>query len=408
MKQTYYWNYTIDDSNIWCWKIITVECPESWSDMPNHVYKSICELIADCPAIRQLEKDCVVDFFNEDWSRQYNPKVPKYLKLNSSWCIEWSPVDCPCEDEKVKAMACDNKAWYLIDKLIWHTSDDWLYSIKVEKDSCSAVWLTPTWPDNPYTREKNFPTTWTWDIKYKNWKIIYEPSLDPETWSNSSYAVWYHQGWTTIIPTEDWSTSWFKNSNTSVVDWYSFSNDSAPLLQWTKDIIKWKWKHLFWLTRPWVYVLSFNCCVKILKRAYTDKNESWARWVEAIRAWLILDSWNSKYVWRTVWDFKYHWENDILWAFPLKYLSFNSSYVLHIQTASTSSPVWICARVRTDTRTWFDNPPDSIAIVATNDWAYEPHSLLPVWSPNQWTNTTVTCCRVADYPSITEDLIEEP
>lgn len=402
MKYDFYNWYNIDDSDIWCDKVIVSQCPESWSDMPNHVYKSICELIADCPAIRQLEKDCVVDFFNEDWSNQYNPKVPKYLKLNSSWCLEWSPVDCPCEDEKVKAMACDNEAWYLIDKLIWHTSNDWLYSIEVEKDSCSAVWLTPTWPNNPYTREKNFPTTWTWDIKYKNWKIIYEPSLDPETWSNSSYAVWYHQGWKSTIPTEDWSTSWFKNSSTSVLDWYSFSNDSAPLLQWTKDIIKWKWKHLFWLTRPWVYVLAFNCCIII--RWYNWASD-WTKNVVAIRAWLILDSWQSKYVWRTVWDFKYDRADGI--SFPLQYVSFNSSYVLHIQTASTSSPVWICARVRTDTRTFDDNPPPDITLEATNDWAYEPHSLLPVWSPNQWTNTTITCCRVADYPSITDRLIEE-
>lgn len=190
------------------------------------------------------------------------------------------------------------------------------------------------------------------------------------------------------------------------MDWYSFSNDSAPIVFWTKDIIKWKWKHLFWLTRPWVYVLSFNCCIAIRWPSWWV-NTSWAHWVEAIRAWLILDSGSSKYAWRTVWDFKYHWQKDMTEEFPLKYLSFNSSYVLHLKEVSTGWPIWVCARVRTDTRTWYDNAPADIVIEATNDWDFEPHSLLPAWSPNQWTNTTVTCCRVADYPSITDNLIEE-
>ena len=404
MKYDFYNWYTIDDSNIWCDRVITATCTESWSDMPNHVYKSICELIADCPAIRQLEKDCVVDFFNEDWSRQYNPKVPKYLKLNSNWCLEWAAVDCPCEDEKVKAMACDDEPWYLIEKITWWVSSNWEYRINVEKDSCSRISIIPDWPVNEYILEKNFPQTWSWDIKYKNWKIVYIPDLDPEVWSNASYAVWYHQWGRWSIPTEDWSTMWFKNSNTSVMDWYSFSNDSDPVCQWTKDIIKWKWKHLFWLTRSWVYVLAFNCCIRIKWHQWAD---DWSERVEAIRAWLILDSWSSKYVWRTVWDFKYHWVNEQTKHFPLKYVSFNSAYVLHIKDVSMNSPVWICARVRTDTRTWNDNPPPDIMLEATNDWAFEPHSLLPVWSPNQWTNTTVTCCRVADYPTITDRLIEE-
>ena len=76
-----------------------------------------------------------------------------------------------------------------------------------------------------------------------------------------------------------------------------------------------------------------------------------------------------------------------------------------------SAPIWICARVRVDTRNWWDPMinynPWMITIIATNDWEYEPHSLLPEGSPKEWTNTTVTCCRVWDYPTITDRLIEE-
>lgn len=419
MKYDFYNWYNIDDSNIGCDMVIVSQCPESWSDMPNHVYKSICELIADCPAIRQLEKDCVVDFFNDDWSRQYNPKVPKYLKLNSSWCIERAPVDCPCEDEKVKAMACDDEPWYLIDKLTWWQDDEWLYWIDVRWKWCDLISLVPRWPLNPYTREKNFPATWSWNIRYKNWQIEYVPDLDQEVWSNTSYAVWYHQGWTAEIPTDNWETIWFKNSAIWFSDWWSFSNNSDPICMWTKDIIKWKWKHLFWLTRPWVYVISFNCCVKL--------PDWWSAWVNAIRWWLITDAWGTwtaSYVWRTIGDFKYDWRdyNELLidnpqWPYwssrhiELNHLSFNSSYVLHLKWNSATSPVRICARVRVDTRTWWDPmvayDPWTIVVQATNDWEFEPHSLLPPWSPKEWTNTTVTCCRVWDYPTITSNLIEE-
>ena len=423
MKYDFYNWYTIDDSNIGCDMVIVSQCWQSWSDMPNHIYKSICELIADCPAIRQLEKDCVVDFFNEDWSRQYNPRVPKYLKLNSSWCIERAPVDCPCEDTKVKAMRCDDEAWYLIEKLEWTKSEDWwLYWIDIQAKWCNLLQIVPSWPNNPYTRTEELPA-WSWTIKYKAWGLEYVPDIDPEVWSNTSYAVWYHKWGSAEIPMEDWSTIWCKNSWSSVVDWYSFSNYWDTLLRWTKDIIKWRWKHLFWLTRPWVYVISMNSCAKIIE---------WA-WVKAIRWWIILDaSWTqtSKYAWLIAWDFKYdgrpysNYVDDFYCCededkphfvyqsqnLPLQYMSFNSSYVLHLKWISMNNPVWICFRVRVDTRLdwdprqiWYQS---KVNIELTNDWDFEPWSLTPI-APNQWTNTTITCCRVWDYPTLTEDLIVE-
>ena len=418
MKQTYYWNYTIDDSNIWCWKIITVECPESWSDMPNHVYKSICELIADCPAINQLKKDCVVNFFNKDWSSIYDWNVPKFIKLNSSWCLEWWTLECPCSDELVKASACDNHAWYLEEKLEWWTSDNWLYSIDINTVACDKIEITPDWPDNTFIRSRWVPEDWSWTIKYKNWNIYYEEDLDTDTTSNISYARWYHNGWWAVVPTNTWSTIWWVNNWETSPAWqYHFLWTST--LKWTKDIVRWKWHHLFWLTRPWVYMITLNSCIK-------NENEAW---LKAIRWWIVLDWWwtyTQTYSWLVAWDVKYDWRrytqyiNDFYpdwdsseynWKsrhLDLTIMSFCSSYTLHLSNASPDSPVWICFRIRYDTRiTWDDwsqdprtqTDPWSITLTLTNDWPEEPWSI-SAWTPNEWTNAVITCARIWEYPRL--------
>ena len=415
---TFYNGYTIDDSGIWCEKVIVSKCPESWSDMPNHEYKSICELIADCPAINQLKKDCVVNFFNKDWSSIYDWNVPRFIKLNSSWCLEWWTLECPCSDELVKASACDNHAWYLEDKLEWWTSDNWLYSIDVNTVHCNKIEITPDWPDNTFIRSRWVPEDWSWTIKYKNWNIYYEEDLDTETTSNISYARWYHNGWWAVVPTNTWSTIWWVNNWETSPAWqYHFLWTST--LKWTKDIVRWTWHHLFWLTRPWVYMITLNSCIK-------NENEAW---LKAIRWWIVLDWWwtyTQSYSWLVAWDVKYDWRrytqyiNDFYpdwdsseynWKarhIDLTIMSFCSSYTLHLEHASPDSPAWICFRIRYDTRiTWNDwsqdprtqTDPWSITLTLTNDWPEEPWSI-SAWTPNEWTNTVITCTRIWEYPRL--------
>ena len=418
MKYDFYNWYTIDDSDIGCDKVIVSQCPESWSDMPNHVYKSICELIADCPAIKQLQKDCVVDFFNKDWSNQYDWNVPKFIKLNSSWCLEWWTLECPCSDELVKASACDRHAWYLEEKLEWWTSDNWLYSIDVNTVSCDKIEITPDWPDNTFIRSRWVPEDWSWTIKYKNGNIYYEEDLDTDTTSNISYARWYHNGWWAVVPTNTWSTIWWVNNWETSPAWqYHFLWTST--LKWTKDIVRWTWHHLFWLTRPWVYMITLNSCIK-------NENEAW---LKAIRWWIVLDWWwtyTQTYSWLVAWDVKYDWRrytqyiNDFYpdwdsseynWKsrhLDLTIMSFCSSYTLHLSNASPDSPVWICFRIRYDTRiTWNDwsqdprtqTDPWSITLTLTNDWPEEPWSI-SAWTPNEWTNAVITCARIWEYPRL--------
>ena len=418
MKYDFYNWYTIDDSDIGCDKVIISQCSESWSDMPNHVYKSICELIADCPAVKQLQKDCVIDFFNKDWSSIYDWNVPKFIKLNSSWCLEWWTLECPCSDELVKASACDRHAWYLEEKLEWWTSDNWLYSIDINTVACDKIEITPDWPDNTFIRSRWVPEDWSWTIKYKNWNIYYEEDLDTDTTSNISYARWYHNGWWAVVPTNTWSTIWWVNNWETSPAWqYHFLWTST--LKWTKDIVRWKWHHLFWLTRPWVYMITLNSCIK-------NENEAW---LKAIRWWIVLDWWwtyTQTYSWLVAWDVKYDWRrytqyiNDFYpdwdsseynWKsrhLDLTIMSFCSSYTLHLSNASPDSPVWICFRIRYDTRiTWDDwsqdprtqTDPWSITLTLTNDWPEEPWSI-SAWTPNEWTNAVITCARIWEYPRL--------
>ena len=58
--------YTIDDANIGCNRVIVSDC-NNW-----HKYASLCELIADCPSVKQLTRDCVIDALKNHllWSNE--------------------------------------------------------------------------------------------------------------------------------------------------------------------------------------------------------------------------------------------------------------------------------------------------------------------------------------------------
>ena len=152
-----------------------------------------------------------------------------------------------------------------------------------------------------------------------------------------------------------------------------------------------------------------------------NNNENW---IYAIRWWVVLDAWWSQtqqYAWVICWDVKYWWRrytedvNDFYpewdsssssWAarhLDLWIVSFCSSYVLHLWSASESSPVWVCYRVRYDTRVAHDprnvNNPWLIWLELTNDWPLEPGSI-DASTTNQWTNTTITCARIWEYPRL--------
>ena len=84
-------------------------------------------------------------------------------------------------------------------------------------------------------------------------------------------------------------------------------------------------------------------------------------------------------------------------------MSFSSSYMLHLESASPDAPVWICFRVRYDTRVWADprnvKDPQVVELRLCSDWDDEPWSMNP-WVDHEWTNTVITCARIWEYPRL--------
>lgn len=112
----YNW-YQIDDSAIWCWKIIAVDCNNL------HYYVNPCDLIEDCllQIPQQLTKQCIVDFFNTTIDT-----IPAGYVLRVDWshCVEAVPLSFSDTDELVAVSATDTPG-YLWAKLVGCTLWGW-------------------------------------------------------------------------------------------------------------------------------------------------------------------------------------------------------------------------------------------------------------------------------------------
>lgn len=401
MIKPFYSNYTIDDSWIWCEKVIVSKCDVPWSWMPNHEYKSICELIADCPSVRQLTNDCIVDFFNSDWSKVYDTTVQKFLKLKSNWCLEWAPVVCPCWDELVWATKDDPNPWYLVDKIVW--DENWPYKITISPKWSSTLVATPFWPNNIFTNFKD------WDIaecgKTDIWATLRIRNWQLETVCNDeishSYAKWVFSWGSCIIPTWQHIDIYVTNTNDHWAAPYVFEWNAS--LETTPDVKAGSWIYLFELTQPWIYVVNCNSTVRNITEA----------WLQAIRWWLLVRQFQDDWTYKAVefWDFKYdsrtytnyvndfapdEFNNDYLnWErnLELAIMSFNTTYTIAVSETSASKPVKIWFHVRVDTHL-HDHRAETanqqlkeIELELTND------------SKTVWPRTTITCVRVSEYPA---------
>lgn len=412
MIHNFYNWYNIDDSDIGCDKVIVSQCDVPWSWMPNHVYKSICELIADCPAIHQIRNECIVDFFNTDWSKVYDTTVQKFLKLKSNWCLERAPVVCPCWDELVWATDKDPNPWYLEDKIVG--SQNWPYEIKIYPQSDSLLVAKPFWPNNIFTNfdnDKDITDCWRsneWaTLRVVGWK------LTMECWDEvkHSYAQWTHWGWSCIIPINEW-TDIYATNNWEKVWKYTFSWWAE--LYWTKDINKCSWQWLFELTQPWLYVITCNSTIHNVTEA----------WVQSIRWWLLVKQFGSDWAERNsyeVWDFKYdsrkytEYVNDFApdemkewfdaWCernLELAIMSFNSSYTLAVSDASADSWVKIWFHVRVDTHLHDHRMINTTPPQSSREWLSTLNDIeleLTNDQRNLWPKTQITCVRVAEYPA---------
>lgn len=160
----FYSDYKIDDAQIDCWKVITVNC--DWV----HQYSSICDLMKDCiwNMINPIHKQCVIDFFNTTIDT-----IPSwyYLHVTANGCIGASELPPYINsDEKVK-VKLDDSTWYLEWKIIGKI---WTYTIAVNtvgspgarrlEISCAGPesprdWIWDPDCDGAYVRAN---TDWTW------------------------------------------------------------------------------------------------------------------------------------------------------------------------------------------------------------------------------------------------------
>lgn len=402
MIHNFYNWYNIDDSDIGCDKVIVSQCDVPWSWMPNHVYKSICELIADCPAIHQIRNECIVDFFNTDWSKVYDTTVQKFLKLKSNWCLERAPVVCPCTDESVRATDDDPNPGALIHKIVWNKN--WPYEIIISPESSWTLVATPYWPNNVFTRFDDWDmdacaasSEWA-TLQFRNGKLDWVCNDEVR----HSYAKWVFSWGSCRVPTNKQTDIYVTNN------WSTYSQSAPYTFSWnatlecTRDVKPDTDIFLFKLTQPGIYVINCNSTVRNLTEA----------WLQAIRWWLLVRQYQEDWSYKAVefWDFKYDsrtytpyvndfypnepessyykWERNL----ELAIMSFNTTYTIAISETSASKPCRIWYHVRCDTnlhdhRMEWQESLSEIELELTND------------SYNVWPKTTITCVRVSEYPA---------
>ena len=432
MKFPFYHNnekaYTIDDANYDCWRIIVADC-DMW-----HKYATLCELVAECPDVKQLTRPCIVDFLNN-----INEYIPNdvdinhaFLKVGSDWCLEIAnPCICDDWDRYVAATDEDNDPGPLDRKVKWSCSYDWLYCIDIEEAwPQTLVWRPsgPNWPFiNPslptWTCEKWFnvklvPSWWKWAVDYEC------PADDPkpqyarceylcDSWIASTPCCMYQTGtdweryriWRTVryFVTRSWypqpvDSMW--DNATSYIDW-------KRRVQGTDAFDS---PRSYWVIRiksPWLYIVNFS--------AYITFNQV----LKAIRCWLRMDDWSwwkeindIKYetweyrdqtkptevfnrTWPDAWDkakfvrnsLDWNWESLqwwALWTLDNTWLPFANSYTINVQNELELAMV-----VKPDTR-WID--PRLI-----KSWDYEDRYRLKVewwdWNP-YWATTSIEIAKI--------------
>ena len=158
MEFPFYWDYSINDANFGCERVIVWECPdESWK-WGSHRYATICELIQNCPSVRQLTRSCVVDALNNLTGLSGFKETPadkRFLMVDPNGCLKIaSPCPCGDWDRYVWATAGDTNPWELDKKLRGSCSYDQLYCIDIEKAWPGILVFRPSWPNGPFINPK--------------------------------------------------------------------------------------------------------------------------------------------------------------------------------------------------------------------------------------------------------------
>lgn len=405
--------YTINDAGFECWKIIIADCPNS------HRYATLCELIEDCPSVKQLTKSCVVNFLNNANSAEYTKwldQSKRFVKVNAQWCLEIAdPCVCDTWDRLVAATEWDNNPWELDKKVKWSCSYDGLYCIDIEEAWPQLLVWRPSWPNWPFIN----PKVPDWDcsndyyVKMKkswwNWAVDYEC---PETSIKPQYALCTYLSWIAHTTCKDRTVRYFATR----ADW------AKPEDTWTPDnsnsyldwdwVVRWTAEAFTSPTSYWVIKIKMSGIYEIAFSTYV----TFWQVLHSIRCWLYMNDWTN---WRweindikyQTWEYWIEWMPEVFnrnrpeerdkekfiknwqweykwasWTMEATWLPFARTYVLNITT-----PTEIALVVKPDMR-WTDP-----RLIKENN--YDSRYLIEVawWNGNPyWASTTIEIARIWD------------
>lgn len=411
MKFPFYRNedktYTIDDANYECWRVIVADCPNS------HRYATLCELIEDCPGIKQLTRPCIVEALNDLqklWQQSWLEPQKRFLKIGSDGCLEVAnPCICNEWDRLVVATDEDNDPGPLSTKVRGSCSEDWLYCIDIEVAWPKTLVWRPSGPNGPFidadTPECDVDTAY---VKMRKtggkWKVEYECVTD-DTWPDYLYA--YHSWWETYDSCsprgrspENNSTIYYavNNTCTNKPTWQEYSHFSWWRFIEATDAFEPVSTNSYWvfkITKPWIYYITFSTMVSSLY--YSN---IW----HALRAWLrfwvnnyFVEWWDIKYeAWGVNgrlnrmhpqnWDPWLFMQNHSWWTSDFSALPFSRTYILNVQSVPIEVAMVVKPETAIDARIVDDADNDNIYKLSISWASYWEYTV----------NTSIEVVRTAD------------
>lgn len=286
----FYWDnetsYTINDADYDCNKIIVATCDNS------HRYATLCELVENCPSVRQLTRPCIVNWLNNLdvlWQKSWLDPKKRFLKVWVDWCLEIADP-CICnEDKYVIATEGDTDPGPLNTKVKWSCSFDWLYCIDIEEAGPQTLVWRPSGPNWPFINPDlpNCEEAETAYVKMRKvgseWKVEYECEEEEKVqFAYCDYTSWLAADSCYLrsiryFATHAWSVQpvydWSKSSGISYFKWWDWEINAtdafaAPDSYW---FIK--------ITKPGIYIVAWSCYVRMHNTC------------NAIRAGIYVNKW---------------------------------------------------------------------------------------------------------------------
>lgn len=272
----FYDKYTINDANFGCQRVIVADCPD-WNNSGSHRYASLCELLENCPWVKQLTRPCIVDALNNITNLNgFTTTDPnkRFLRVTSNGCLEIaSPCVCNDWDRLVAASRGDQNPGTLDSKVKWSCSHDWLYCIDIEEAWPQTLVWRPSGPNGPFINPK-MPTDKNcaascFDVKLCNvWGKREVDYQCPEESNKTQYLLAVWTGGKTAISCKGRTVRYYAKHRNSrgpidagTVDTSDSYFDGDWVIRGTEAFGKPKSYGVFTINEPWVYNITYSCYV---------------------------------------------------------------------------------------------------------------------------------------------------